>query len=69
VGTKLLVYLGMIGHVSAGALRACVKVADCCDLSSTGTLTCVKSLETCVSNAFAPVSERFTIVDYFLLFW
>jgi hypothetical protein len=25
-------------------LRACVKVADCCDPSSTGTLTCIKSL-------------------------
>jgi hypothetical protein len=27
-------------------LRACVNVVDCCDPSSVGTLTCVKSLET-----------------------
>jgi hypothetical protein len=27
-------------------LRACVKVADCCDPSSVGILTCVKTLET-----------------------
>jgi hypothetical protein len=32
------------------ALRACVKVADCCDLSSIGTLTCIKSLVTCVES-------------------
>jgi hypothetical protein len=38
-------------------LRACVKVVDCCDPSSAGTLTYVKSLETCVKSAFATVSE------------
>jgi hypothetical protein len=29
------------GHESAGPLRACVKIADCCDSSSSTTLTCV----------------------------
>jgi hypothetical protein len=33
VGTKVL-----------DPLRACVKVADYCDLSSAGTLTCIKPL-------------------------
>jgi hypothetical protein len=40
---------GMSGHESVGPLRACVTVADCYDPSSTGTLTCVKSLEIFVS--------------------
>jgi hypothetical protein len=35
----------MSGHKSAGPLRACVNVADYCDLSFASTLTCVKSLE------------------------
>jgi hypothetical protein len=35
VGTKVL-----------DPLRACVKVADCCDPSSVDTLTCVKMLVT-----------------------
>jgi hypothetical protein len=43
VGTKLL-----------DPLRACVKVADYCDLSSVGTLTCVKSLETFVRVLVPP---------------
>jgi hypothetical protein len=43
VGTKVL-----------DPLRACVKVADCCNPSSTGTLTCVKSLETFVSVLLPP---------------
>jgi hypothetical protein len=33
--------IGMNGHVSAGPLRACVKVSDCCDPSSVGTLTMI----------------------------
>jgi hypothetical protein len=39
VGTKVL-----------DPLRTCVKIVDCCDPSSTNTLTCVKTLETCVEN-------------------
>jgi hypothetical protein len=31
-------------------LRACVKVVDCCDPSSIGTLTCAKSLVICVAS-------------------
>jgi hypothetical protein len=37
--------MGMSGHMNAGLLRECVKVADCCDPFFIGTLTCVKSLE------------------------
>jgi hypothetical protein len=37
------------------ALRVCLQVADYCDPSFTGTLTCVKSLETCVESAFATI--------------
>jgi hypothetical protein len=60
---------GMIGHVSADPLRACVKVADCCDLSSACTLTCIKMIEMCVENVFAIVYVRFTIADCFFFFW
>jgi hypothetical protein len=48
---------GMSGHESAGPLTACVKVADCCDPSFAGTVTCVKSLETFCESSFATVSE------------
>jgi hypothetical protein len=40
----------MIGHVSVGPLRACVKVVDCCDPSSAQTVTCVNTLEMCVES-------------------
>jgi hypothetical protein len=40
-----MISLAMIGHFSAGLLWACVKVDYCCDPSSAGTLTRVKSLE------------------------
>jgi hypothetical protein len=43
-------------------------VADCCYLSSTGILTCVKTIEMCVKSAFATVYMRFTIVDRFFYF-
>jgi hypothetical protein len=35
-------------------LRACVKVADYCDLFSAGTLTSVKTLETFVESVLPP---------------
>jgi hypothetical protein len=35
-------------------LRACVKVANCCDPSSAGTLICVKTIETCVESVLPP---------------
>jgi hypothetical protein len=38
-------------------LTACVKVADYCDPSSTGTLTCVKLLATMFDSVCAIVSE------------
>jgi hypothetical protein len=68
VGTKVLVRWGMSGHKSDGPLRACVKVTDCCDPSSAGTLTCIKMIETCLESAFVTVSKRFTISDHFFCF-
>jgi hypothetical protein len=35
--------------------RAYVKVVDCCDPSSAGTLTCVEMKEMCVESAFTTV--------------
>jgi hypothetical protein len=46
-----------------------VKIADCYDPFSTGTLTYVKMIETCVENAFTTVSERFVIADHFSFVW
>jgi hypothetical protein len=43
VGTKVL-----------DPIRACVKVPDCCDPSSEGTLTCIKSLESFVRALLPP---------------
>ena len=69
MGTKVLVHdghdwtrkcwsvRGMSGHVSAGPLRACVKVDDCFDLFSAGTLTRVKTIETVV-RALLPPNAR-----------
>jgi hypothetical protein len=54
VGTKVLVRYGMSGYESVGLLRACVKIADYCDSSSAGTLTCVKMIETCVESVLPP---------------
>jgi hypothetical protein len=45
-----------------------VKVADCCDTSSTGTLTYIKMIETCVESAFTIVCVRFAIADHFFCF-
>jgi predicted RNA-binding protein with PUA-like domain len=45
VSTSVLVLYGHDGHFDANPLWACVKVDDCYDLSSTSTLTHVKSLE------------------------
>jgi hypothetical protein len=38
-------FMGMTGYFSTGSLWTCVKVDDCYDPSSTGTLTHVNSLE------------------------
>jgi hypothetical protein len=42
--------MGMSGHVSAGPLRACVKVDDYYDPFSTCTLTYVKTIEMIVKS-------------------
>jgi hypothetical protein len=68
VGTKGWSARGVIGHASFGPLRARVKVANCCDPYSVGTLTCVKLLLTCVESVFATVSKQFAIADCCLLF-
>jgi hypothetical protein len=66
-------YWPMVGMIWARKcwtlLRACVKVADYCDLSSVGTLTCVKIIEICIESAFTTVCVRSVIAGYFLLFW
>jgi hypothetical protein len=46
--------MGMIGHVSAGPLRACVNVDDCCDPFSAGTLTRVNLIETVLRATLPP---------------
>jgi hypothetical protein len=48
--------------------RAYVKVADCWDTSSAGTLICTKSLVTYVESIFATVSEQFIIANCCLCF-
>jgi hypothetical protein len=58
VGTKVL-----------DPFRACVKAGDCYTPFSVDTLTCVKSLETCVESVFATIPKQFAIADCFLLFW
>jgi hypothetical protein len=66
----LLAYDGDdLGTQVLDPLRACVKVADCYDPSSAGTITCVKVIETCVKTTFATVCLRSAIADCFLLFW
>jgi hypothetical protein len=57
VGTKvLLAHDGDdLGTQVLDLLRECVKVADCCDPTSTDTLTCVKMIEMCVESTFTTV--------------
>jgi hypothetical protein len=54
---------GMSEHESVGPHKGM------CDISSAGTLTCIKSLETVCMSAFATVFERFAIADRFFIFW
>jgi hypothetical protein len=44
--------MSMSGHESVDPLWACVKVDDCCDPSSVGTLTHVKLLKNVCSARF-----------------
>jgi hypothetical protein len=53
---------GMSGHKSARPPKGLLYPFSAC------TLTCVKSLVTCVESVFATITERFTIADCFLLF-
>jgi hypothetical protein len=46
-------FMGMIGYFGIGLIWACMKVADCCDPSSAGTLTCIKSIEYVCECIFA----------------
>jgi hypothetical protein len=71
VGTKaLLAHDGDdLGMQVLDLLRACVKLADCCDPSSAGILTYVKMIETCVESDFATVCVRTAIAGCFLLLW
>jgi hypothetical protein len=59
--------MGMSGHMCAGPLRACVKVDNCFDQFSTGTLTCVKILEM-GDECVATECVRSAIAGHFLLF-
>jgi hypothetical protein len=62
--------MGMIwAHKWWTLLMPYVKVANCCDPSSAGTLTRVKPIETCVESAFATICVRSVIAGCFLLFW
>jgi hypothetical protein len=57
------------GHEGAGPLRACVKIDDCYDPFSAGTLTYVKMIETCVERAFFTTECVVSaIADYFFCF-
>jgi hypothetical protein len=46
-----------------------VKVADCCDQFSVGTLTFARSIETCVESGFVTVIRMIRNSESFLLFW
>ena len=60
--------MGMSGHISAGPIWACVKVDDCCDPSVAGTLTRVKTIETCIESDFTTEYVRSTIAGRFFCF-
>jgi hypothetical protein len=55
-----------VGTKELDPLRACVKIADCCDQSFACTLTCVKSLATMFESVVPPYPndsrESFLIV-------
>jgi hypothetical protein len=59
----------MSEYFSTDPLWTWVKNDDWFDPSSAGTLTHVKTIETCVESAFATVCVQSSIVNFFLLFW
>jgi hypothetical protein len=59
----------MSGYLGTGPLWTWVKNDDWFYRSSTGTLTHVKMIETCVESAFTTVCVQSAIAGCFLLFW
>ncbi len=59
----------MSEYFGTGPLWTWVKNDDWCDPSSAGTLTRVKTIETCVESASATVYVQSAIAGCFLLFW
>jgi hypothetical protein len=59
----------MSEYFGTGPLWTWVENDDWCDPSSAGTLTRVKTRETCVENASATVYVQSAIAGCFLLFW
>jgi hypothetical protein len=68
VGTSVLVFVDMSEYFGIGPLWTWVKNDDWCDPSSAGTLTHVKTIETCVESASATVCVQSAIAGCFLLF-
>jgi hypothetical protein len=60
--------MDMSADMSAGPLRACVKVDDCCDPFSTGTLTHIKMIEMCVESVFSTERMQSAIAGHFFCF-
>jgi hypothetical protein len=67
-GTSVL-FLCEYEYFGTGPLWTWVKNDDWFDPSSADTLTHVKTIETCVENAFATVCVQSAIAGCFLLFW
>jgi hypothetical protein len=61
--------MDMSEYFGTGPLWTWVKNNDWCDPSSTGTLTHVKMIETCVESAFTTICVQFAIAGCLLLFW
>jgi hypothetical protein len=61
--------MDMSEYFGTGPLWTWVKNNDWCDPSSTGTLTHVKMIETCVESAFTIICVQFAIAGCLLLFW
>jgi hypothetical protein len=62
-------FVDMSEYFDTDPLWTWVKNDDWFDPSSAGTLTRVKTIETCVESAFATVCVQSAIVGCFLLFW
>jgi hypothetical protein len=69
VGTSVLVLCRHEWVLRYWSLWTWVKNDDWCDPSSAGTLTHVKTIETCVESASATIYVQSAIASCFLLFW